>query len=191
MNTIIGMLFLIAFIPYIRSIFNGATPQKTTWIIWLCLESLTLSGMLSEGAYNGQIISAIIGDTVIIALIFIKHGGSKWTKLDVFCLLGGALGATLWAIFHDANIGIAAGLSTVIIGTFPTFRAVWKKPEAESKLAWLIWTISCVPTLATIPKWTFADAAQPVAFGIVNATMMILMYLRPWMQRLTNPRTLS
>ncbi len=191
MNIIIGTLFLIAFIPYIRSIFKGKTPQKTTWIIWLCLESLTLSGMLSEGAYNGQIISAIIGDTVIVSLIFIKNGKAEWTKLDVFCLLGGALGATLWIIYHDANLGIAAGLSSVIIGTFPTFRAVWNQPEAESKLAWLIWTISCVPTLAVIPKWTFADAAQPVTFGIVNAIMMILMYLRPWVQRLTNPRTLS
>jgi len=179
LSTISGLFFLAGFFPYIRAIFKGETkPAKASWVIWASLDTITIAGMWTKSTLNGQIIGAVLGAWIVVVLAF-RYGIPGWSKLDVFCLVGAVLGIFLWWAFDDATVGIVTSVTVVILGSFPTFASAWKDPTRENRTAWTLMFISCVLALLAIPSWTLADAAQPVAFTIVETTMMYLLWVRP------------
>ena len=176
-----GILFIAGFIPYIISIFdkqNPTKPEKVTWIIWLTIDIIVCAGMIAAKTVNAQIIGAVIGCSVVVILA-LKYGTSKWSKLDIFCLIGAALGIILWIVFQDPILGIVISQSVAVIGSIPTFVSAWKNPERENKLAWTIFWASCVFAMIAIPRWTLADATQPVAFFAVKSIILSILFISP------------
>lgn len=177
-----GVLFIVAFIPYIRSILRKETkPAKASWIIWASLDYLVFAGMLAEHTINGQILGAVVGATIVIGLAM-KYGARGWTTLDKFCLGGAVLGIVLWQVFDNPSFGIVTACVVAFVGSIPTFVSAWKDPGRENKLAWTLFWISCVCAVIAIPHWTLADAAQPIAFFVIESTMMFIMLVRPRMK---------
>ena len=180
-SVLAGLLFIAAFVPYIRSILKKETkPAKASWIIWASLDTITLTGMFFKEAVNGQILGAIFGAWIVVVLT-LKYGIPGWTKLDKFCLGGAILGIILWQIFSDPTFGIMTSLSVVFLGSIPTFMSAWKYPSRENKLAWIIFWVSCIFALIAIPRWTLADAAQPITFFAIETIMMYILFVHPRM----------
>lgn len=178
LSVLAGGLFVLGFVPYIVAILRGKTkPAKASWIIWASLDSITLAGMFFKGAVNGQILGAVLGAWVVVALA-LKYGVSGWTRLDRFCLIGAVLGIALWQVFSDPMLGIATSLCVVFVGSIPTFASAWKDPSKEDKLAWTIFWVSCICAVIAIPQWTLVDAAQPLVFFAVENIMMYILYIR-------------
>jgi hypothetical protein len=178
LSLIAGILFIIAFIPYIIAIVRRQTrPSKASWLIWAALDTIVLAGMYAEHTMNGQIIGATVGAWIIFVLS-IKYGTSGWSRLDLFCLAGAVIGIGFWQTFNDPTLGILISCGVAILGSMPTFKSAWKNPAQEDKLAWTIFWLSCVCALAAIPAWTVADAAQPIAFSVIESTMMVILYIR-------------
>lgn len=164
--------------PYIGAIVRGRTkPAKATWIIWASLDTISLVAMLFANAVNGQILGAVTGAWVV-AILSVRFGQSGWTNLDKFCLAGAAVGVVLWALFNDPLYGLAASLSVVFLGSFPTFVNAWKSPESENKLAWILFWVSCVFAVAAVPVWDMANAAQPAVFFAIETIMLAILYIR-------------
>mgnify|MGYP000132529445 FL=1 len=179
LSILAGLLFVAAFVPYIRAILRKETkPAKASWIIWANLDTITLAGMFFKGTVNGQILGAVLGAWVVAALA-LKYGTPGWTKLDKFCLGGAVLGIVLWQVFSDPVFGIVTSLSVVFLGSIPTFTSAWKDPSRENKLAWTIFWVSCVCAVIAIPHWTLADAAQPITFFAIETIMMYILFVRP------------
>ncbi|MBI4992462.1 MAG: hypothetical protein HZB99_04575 [Candidatus Harrisonbacteria bacterium] len=179
LSAVAGLLFIAAFVPYIRAILLGETkPAKSSWLIWASLDTITLAGMYAKDTVNGQILGAVIGAWVVVALA-LKYGTPGWTKLDKFCLAGAVLGIVLWQAFSNPVLGIMTSLSVVFLGSIPTFMSAWTDPSREDKLAWTIFWVSCVCAVIAIPQWTLADAAQPVTFFAIETIMMYILYVRP------------
>jgi len=186
-SVIAGLLFIGAFIPYILAILRdkhlppgaeGKTePSKVTWIIWASLDSIVLVGMYFKETINGQIIGAVLGAWIVV-IFAVRYGESKWSKLDKWCLGGAVLGIFLWKIFKEATFGIMISLGVIFIGFIPTLKSAWKDPGREDKLAWTIFWTSCVYAVLAIPKWTLADAAQPITFFVIETIMMYILYIR-------------
>jgi len=173
-----GVLFVIGFLPYAIAIVRGSTkPSKASWLIWAGLDTITLCGMFAKHTVNGQILGAVIGVWIIVALTM-KFGTSGWTKLDKFCLAGAVLGVSLWQLFDEPLLGIATSLSLGFLGSIPTFVSAWHDPSREDKFAWTIFWASCVLAVWAIPSWTIADAGQPLMFFVVENVMMYLLYVR-------------
>lgn len=173
-----GVLFVIGFLPYAIAIVRGKTkPAKASWIIWASMDSVLLAGMFAKGAMNGQILGAVLGAWIIVALA-LKFGTPGWTKLDKFCLVGTVLGVTLWWIFNNPLLGIVINLSVGFIGSMPTIVSAWQDPNREDKLAWTIFWASCVIAVWAIPSWTIADAGQPLTFFTIETVMMYILYFR-------------
>lgn len=171
-----GVVFLIAFFPYIIAIVRKQTvPSKASWIIWATLDSITLAGMWTAGTLNGQIVGAVTG-AWIVTILSLFNGKAGWTRLDIFCFGGAALGITLWWLFNSPVIGIVVSVTVVFLAAFPTFRTAWKEPEKEDRTAWTLYWISCVLALIAVPSWTLSDAAQPISFSVIETTMMILLW---------------
>ncbi len=184
LSALSGIVFVVAFIPYIRAILRPeedpkkTRPQKASWIIWATLDSITLAGMVAKDSVNGQIVGAIIGAWMVAALAM-KYGKPGWTWLDKLCLGGAALAIILWQVFDSPVIGLATSLTATFIGLFPTFRNTWSKPEEEDKIAWTLYWISCVLAVAAAPSWTLADAAQPLTFFAIESIVMLLLFIKP------------
>jgi hypothetical protein len=178
LNVIAGVLFVVAFVPYIHAILHGAKPAKASWIIWASLDYLILAGMIAKHTVNGQIIGAVIGATIVIGLAM-KYGTPGWTKTDKFCLCGALLGIILWLISKNPAFGIITSCTMAFLGSIPTFKSAWKDPSRENKLAWTIFWISCVCAIIAIPRWTLADAAQPITFFAIESVVTFTLYFRP------------
>lgn len=173
-----GILFLLAFVPYVGAILRGETkPVKATWIIWVGLDCITLAGMYTAGAVNGQILGAVTGGLSVVFLSF-KYGESGWTSLEKFCLAGAVAGLILWKVSGDPVVGMVSSLSVTFLGSFPTFVSAWKDPSREDKTAWTMMWISCMCAMIAIPHWTLQDVAQPTTFFIIESIMVGILYLR-------------
>jgi len=185
-----GILFFAGFIPYIVSILKGvAKPSKASWIVWCALDAVTIAGMLAKHSITGQIVGAFVGSCALVVLS-LKYGKSGWTRIDKGCLVGGALGILLWAAFRDADYGIVVSMSVVLIGTIPTIISAWQNPANEDRTAWTIFFLSCMPAMAAIPAWTWADALQPSVYLTGDTVMVFILYARPsLLAKATQPRT--
>ncbi|OGF31525.1 hypothetical protein A2533_00730 [Candidatus Falkowbacteria bacterium RIFOXYD2_FULL_35_9] len=178
LSIIAGILFVIGFVPYVIAILRKETkPEKATWIIWATLDSLTLAGMYYEETVNGQIVGAVLGVWIVV-FFAMKYGTPGWTLLDKACLMGAVIGIALWQIFSDPLFGIMTSLVVVSLGSIPTFVSAWEDPSKENKLAWVIFWVSSVLAVITIPHWTLEDAAQPITFCVVESIMMYILFSR-------------
>jgi len=193
-NVVAGIVFCTGFIPYALAILGRdvrfrkiepAKPAKMSWIIWASLDSITLVGMYFKHTVNGQILGAVLGAWMIVALA-VKFGTSGWTKLDKWCLSGAIIGIVLWKVSGEANFGIVMCNLIVFLASFPTFKSAWNNPANEDKLAWTIFWISCVLAVIAIPQWTLEDAMQPVTFFVVETIMMYILYRRIPLQHIVD-----
>jgi hypothetical protein len=178
-SVIAGILTVVSLIPYIRAILRKETkPAKASWLIWASLNSIILVGMFFKGSVNGQILGSVIGNWIVLVLA-LKRGTPGWTRIDKSCLCGAVIGIVLWKLFDDPVFGIATSLIVAFFGSIPTFVSAWKDSSRENKLAWTIVWVSCVFTIVAIPRWTVADAAQPIVFLVNDTVMMYILYIHP------------
>lgn len=167
------------FIPYVKTIFQGKTkPVKSTWLVYAVLDTIIFAGMYFEKAVNGQIASSILCASTVFFLS-LKYGKSGWTKIDIFALVFAAIGIVLWVLFDDPILCLGVSLSVLFAGSIPTFISVYYDSSREDKLSWTIFEISAVFALLGVPKWTFADAATPTVFFLIETIMMYLLYINP------------
>ncbi len=176
LSTLSGLVFLAAFGPYVRAILRGETkPAKASWIIWGCLDWISLIAMIQEKAVNGLIMGAVAGATLVVVLALIK-GKPGWTWLDKFCLAGGGAGLVLWWASGNPMYGLLISQAILFTGSFPTFLAAFKRPEEEHRGACTMYWVGALLGVLAIPTWTLADAAQPITFLAIESVMMYLLY---------------
>ena len=72
-SIVAGILFFVAFAPYIRAIVRKSKAGKSILDIWASLDTITLAGMFAKHAVNGQIVRAILGAWIIVFLA-LKYG---------------------------------------------------------------------------------------------------------------------
>src|SRR3990167_923835 len=179
MNTASGMLFVVAFLPYIWAILNGPTePSPVSWAIWASVDTLAFLAMKKEKALNGQITAAVTGawTVAILALIFGKPtmGSIEWVSI-----IGAVVGIVLWQKTGNAVLAIICSQVATFAGAIPTFVGAYHNPAQEDPIAWTIWLASCICALFAIKKWDLANALQPVTFTIVEGTVFFLVVIRP------------
>jgi len=151
-------------------------PQKTSWIIWLSIDTITIIEMTVEHTLNGQIIGAVAAGWFFVAVVM-KYGQSGWKLMDIVCFIGALLGIGLWIYFGSAVAGILANMAALLIGSVETFRSTWEDPSQENKIAWIIYWLSCVSTLLGVTSWTWAEAAQPITFFVIESTILTLIFI--------------
>ncbi len=195
MNWLSGILFVVAFIPYIiatirngRKIARGEDasqpPKKASWLIWGTLDWIELLAMTKKDSPNrGQIWGACIGVVVVIIAVFI-YGERGWKKKDKWYLAASALGIAF--LFIEPDYALLTACVTAFIGSFSTF----ENYRNEDMFSWTIFWVAAVCAVIAIPNLTldptsisevrFQDAAQPLTFFTVESTMMCLLLYRSW-----------
>lgn len=174
-----GVLFFLAFVPYILTILNGLTqPSPISWAIWGSVDVLTLVAMKKKNALNSQIIGALAGASVT-TLLAVVYGKPTMGSIEWVSIVGAVAGIILWQRTGNALLAIISSQAAILIGAIPTFAGAYSNPAQENPIAWLIWFSSCICALFAIRKWDLANALQPLTFTIVEGVMVFLVVIRP------------
>lgn len=174
-----GVVFIIAFIPYIGAILRGeARPRKATWLVWAVGDWIILIGMATKGTTSGLIIAACFGATCLF-LLSLWYGDAGWENRDRVCLTLSGVAILLWLYFGESNLGIMFSLLSLAIAAWPTYVSAWRRPENEDAKGWVIFNISSLLAVLAIPRATIADVAPPVTFMLIDLPMLYLLLVRP------------
>ncbi|MEK7610505.1 MAG: hypothetical protein AAB468_02035 [Patescibacteria group bacterium] len=182
LSTCSGLVFIIAFFPYIRAIVRRETsPRKATWLVWAVGDIIILTGMIAKGTVSGLMIGAVLGATSTF-LLSLKFGEPGWSARDKVCISLSGIAIVLWLYFGDSNFGISFSLLALTIAVWPTYVSAWNKPENEDKRGWILFNLANVFAVLAIPRWTFADVAPPFTFMAIDIPMLYLLFVRPLSQ---------
>ena len=181
MNALSGVLFFVAFLPYIWAIVNGQTvPSLVTWAIWAIVDTLALLAMRKEKAACGQLTGCVIG-AWIITVLALAFGKPTMGSIEWVSIAAAVIGIVLWQKTGNAVLAIICSQVAVFAGAIPTFVGAYTNPLQEDPLAWSIWLVSCVCALFAIRKWNLANALQPLTFTMIQTIMVILVIIRPYL----------
>ncbi len=176
MSNLAGLVFLAAFVPYMRSIIHGKTkPKRVSWFIWMLTDWITLGMLWLAGAVNGLVVGAVIGATGVF-ILSLKHGKKGSGFVEPLVLVLGLASIAIWLILDDPVLGLIASVTAIGIATIPTIRSAWDCPEDEDRFAWLIFFIACIFALFGIPSWELRHWLTPVVFFFNEGVMVYILW---------------
>src|SRR3990167_2698669 len=169
-----GILALVGYIPYIYTTIRGKTrPNKATWIIWTVIGGLIAFSYLFEGDKNTiwLPLGYFIGPLVVAILSF-RYGYSEWSKLDIACLVVGAISIIPWIISDNAIFTLLINVFIDATGAIPTVVKTYREPETEDFSAWTIFFVANTLELLAIEQWNLA-AIYPIYLFILAASIVL------------------
>ena len=170
MGIIAGAIALSAFIPFIIAILKGtAKPSIITWTTWTAVNILLLKSYYDSGARNTLWlpVAFLVGDSIISLLSF-KYGEKIITTLDkvVIALVTiNILGILI--LSYDKNTVLSLSVVTLVIGSVPTIKKSWLRPQNEDTVAWSIFGIAAVVNLFSIEDWTKIEIITHPLYAVV------------------------
>lgn len=175
------MLTVLAFLPYIRSIFAGKTrPHVFSWVIWGLNTSVAFFATLLAG--GGLLGAGVIGFSAVVTLFiavlaYIKRADVSITLTDKL-FFGMALAAMpLWYWASDPLWAI--GLITLIelLGFGPTFRKTWVQPFSESMAFLGLLVLRNTLVIAALERYTTTTVLFP---AVMAAACLVLIVIMVW-----------
>lgn len=139
------VIFVIAFLIYNKDLLAGKT--KPSIVSWALFTFITL---INSSSYyvmtNGDLRKCSVAFTdfticfvTLVAVIF----KGRMPKLDAFDKGAFAIGLCsvgIWAAFQSATYANVILQVANVIAFSPTYKSVYKNPEHEPALPWLLWT---------------------------------------------------
>ncbi|MDO8668131.1 MAG: hypothetical protein Q7K35_03460 [bacterium] len=176
-SIIAGALYLLGYAPYLWYVTRDkrAKPLWAPWLIFSTVESIALWEMRVAGTDTTQLWCSTVGSWLTFAATLV-YGKSGFKRLDIACLACALISVAVWKICGQLMLGLMMSLTAITIGMIPIFISAWVNPQAEDKRGWTLFWASCVFATIAIPKWDFANAAQPISFLITETIVTILLW---------------
>lgn len=173
---------------YIFSIFHpspktGARtrPSRSTFWIWTLVQAmLSVSYFSAGGGMAAGLSVAYAISFLVIALLSIRWGYSKWERIDTICLIGAVISAVLWSVSGSALLATVLLLSTDLLGAIPTLKKARVDPFTEERLAWLLTTIATVVNVFAIIDWSVADMLYTPYLFFINGLIAYYLWRPVW-----------
>ena len=117
----------------------------------------------------------VVGPSMI-AILSVWFGEGGWTLLDRFCLIVVGIDIVLWFLLKTPQAVLLVGILNSLLGTLPTIKKSYLRPQTESKLAWGMYFIGSIANIIAIDNWNFSIAMYPVSifFGGWNNSFPIV-----------------
>lgn len=179
------VLIFLSAIPYICSILkHETTPTKSSWIIWAVIGFALLVTYRDSGA-KATVWAAVAGfiNPCVIAILSIKYGKPGWTNLDLVCIGGAILSLVIWKGLSMPIIALVAAIVTDAFGAIPTIRSVWKNPNIEKPLAWVLFSIASLINMFAVEKWEFSLILYPLYMGLASWTIAFPLVKFHWFRQ--------
>ncbi len=178
------VLTFAAFIPYIRSIHNGATrPHVFSWIIWGTTTFVVFLAQLEgRGGAGAWPIGVSGGITIFIAfLAFVKRADITITKKDWIFFISALSSLPLWYLTSDPLWAVVILTTVDVFGFGPTIRKAYSLPHSESLSFFALFAARNLIVILALENYSVTT----VLFPAVTATAcMLLMAIVLYRRRL-------
>lgn len=174
-----ALLFIAADIPYIVGIVRGHTkPQRVTWGVVVVLNVIGFANQFASGAKNSLwIFGAASLLTGAIFLLSLWRGVGGRSRLDIFSLVISLGGVGLWVLSGSPKFSIVVNILVGFVALLPTFAKAKKQPETETKITWLLGTVSVLLAAISVGELNFWLLILPVSSTLLQAYMVYILYI--------------
>lgn len=169
-----GVLSILGYIPYIISMWRGQTkPNKATWFIWTIVGGLLAFSYIAEGDQNSiwLPLSYFVGP-FIIAILSLRYGYTKWSRLDTFCIMAALISIIPWMLSDNAKLTLLINIMIDAAGAIPTLIKTYYKSESEDFSAWAIFFAANTIQLFAIKTWNIASL-YPIYLVLLASTITL------------------
>lgn len=171
-------LTLVAYLPYIRSIFHGqARPHVFTWIIWGLATGIAFLAVLqAQGGAGAWPIGFSCAVSLFVAgVAYVKRADVTITRTDWLLFFAALAAMPLWVAANDPLWAVVLITLIELLGFGPTLRKTWFRPHSESMSFLAILIIRNALIIAALDRHTLTTvlfpAAAAVACGLLIAVM--------------------
>lgn len=174
-----GLISGLSYIPYIKDILAKKTkPQRTSWLIWLALDSIAFFSQLAKGATVSLFLPGF--ETLGVIFVFIlsfKYGVGGTTKRDFFILISAGVGLLLWYLTKEPAIALYIVIAVDAIGVLPTIIKSYEDPESETFISWVMVTIGGILAAISVETFNIILLSYPVYIALANGVIAFAMIL--------------
>lgn len=165
-----GLLYILAFFPYIRDILQLKTkPQRASWLIWSVLVSVAFFSQLAKGATDSLWVTGVgaIG-VILVFFLSLKFGVGGLGKRDTVALAGAAAGLVLWYFTGEAATALFIVIGVNGIGVLLTVLKAYQDPGSETMVAWALGGIAGVFAMLAVGKIDLVLLSYPIYISLAN-----------------------
>lgn len=162
-------------IPYAIRTYEGKIhPVPTTWSLWSLIGLAMLLTYRSSGAEANAwpAVFGFVNPTVITILSVWRRG--EWKKPTVserFCFSFGVASLAMWILMRQrpnlAQYALYVAIAADICAAIPTIVFVWREPDRDRPLAWVIFAVGYFLAIFAIPQDTLANWILPLYMTLV------------------------
>jgi len=179
LGTLATVLTIVAFLPYIHSIFHGQTrPHVFTWIIWGLVSGIAFLAVLQArgGAGAWPIGFSCAVSLFVAGLAYVKRADLTITHTDRLLFVSALAAMPLWVAANDPLWAVVLITLIELLGFGPTLRKTWLNPHSESMSFLAILIVRNALIIAALDRHTVTtvlfSAASAAACGLLIAVMV-------------------
>jgi len=183
LGLIAQFILAISILPYAISIFRGTVkPNRISWFIWSIIGFAfwLITPKTADEVTKMLTIIFMINPSLIFILTLFKGENSKPDSLEKFSLLVGLTSIIIWYFFKDNSgiLPISIAIAADFCALIPTLRFVFKSPEQETPLAWILFFLGSLIAVFAIEVNNLESLLLPVymTFGTFFIVFPLLRY---------------
>lgn len=192
LSALATLLTVLAYLPYIRSIYSGHTrPHVFTWVIWSLATGIAFVAVLQAGGGAGAWpIGFSCGVSLFVAgRAWANRGDISITNFDWILFVAALAAIPLWLGANDPLWAVVVITIIELLGFGPTMRKTWLQPFSESMSFLVLMVMRNAFVIAALERYTTATLLFPVAMaGACLALIAIMAWRRPQVASVTLSR---
>lgn len=183
LSVLATLLTVLAYRPYIRSIYSGHTrPHVFTWVIWSLATGIAFGAVLQAGGGAGAWpIGFSCGVSLFVAgRAWVKRTDISFTNFDWILFVAALAAIPLWLVANDPLWAVVVITIIELLGFGPTMRKTWFQPFSESMSFLVLMVMRNAFVIAAMERYSTATLLFPVAMaGACLALIAIMVWRRP------------
>ncbi len=171
------VLTLMAFIPYIRAIFNGAIrPHVFSWVIWGATTFLAFLAQLEDKGGVGAWPIGVSGSIMIFIafLAYLKRADVTITKTDWLFFVSALSSLPLWYLTSDPLWAVVLLTTVDVIGFGPTVRKAYHFPYSESLLFFGLFAVRNLLVMMAFENYSVTTLLFPAVIAAVCVALIVM-----------------
>jgi hypothetical protein len=184
-----GVLALVQFVPYIRTILCRTTqPQRATWAIWTALSALIVAPQLAAGPGPSMWmpVAQAVGNATVL-LVALRYGTGGCTRTDITAVVMACAGVAFWRGTHNPTAALLIFIAVDALAASLTIVKAYRDPHSEPLSTWVLSDVSGAFSVLAVGRPSLLLLAYPVYVSVANTVLIVCLIAGRRRRRLAAP----
>lgn len=171
---------VIAYIPYIKSIFWGRTkPHSFAWLIWTLEQTIAFFAQFAKGAGSGAWVTGLTAFLcLLVFIISLRLGEKNITIIDTASFIGALFAIGAWIITKNPLVAVILVVIIDFLAYVPTFRKAYIKPQEEAVTLYAMYIAVWFLSLLALKSYNLTTVLYPAFLLFINTAFVIMSVTR-------------